>query len=245
MSLDLFKQNSDVEVQEAVDSIGKFTFDSGAYDMKIKMAYMDMSQPNEETGAKGGAHNVNLILVDAKGKEFKYTEYVTSGIAKGQVPYYEKDGKKFPLPGWSKMNDMCLRATGKPLAEQKDEEKKIKVYDKAAQAEVAQPRQVLMSLIGKEVGVCIVETLEAHYKNAGETQSKNIVDKWYDVKTRCTTAEVDAGLEAGKWVDEKWLPKNKDQVRDLRSAKDKAATKSAGSAGAGVSNDTPDELFPD
>jgi hypothetical protein len=56
---------------------------SDIYNMIIKYAYAIKS--------KGGAMGITVVLNTTDGKEVKATEYITSGDAKGNKTYFEKE----------------------------------------------------------------------------------------------------------------------------------------------------------
>jgi hypothetical protein len=200
--LSIFELDSSVEVEEATDSLagGKRSLDSGLYDFVIKLAYINKSKPKETNGKPDGeATSVNLVLVNAKKEEVRITEWVTSGKLKGCKPYYEKDSKKFPLPGYSKINDFCLRATGKTLAQQKIEEKVIKLWDYDAKAETNQKKQVLTDCLLQKISVGLIEVLEDKYSDPSTKITVNVADKWFDVDSKLTTAEILAGKTEPKF----------------------------------------------
>ena len=258
--LTLAAQEADVEVV-SVDSVGGFSpFEADVVSMTVAMAYLDISKPNPKTGGLGGSHNVNLIFKDADGKELRCTEYFTGGKAKGQHPYYihKKTGKKIALPGYSKVNDLCISATGKTFAEQEAEEKSVEIYDKDSQGKVLKKRQAITSLIGSKVDVGILLTKEdkreddgtGTYVPTGEFRQANEADKFFNCDTNLTATEVASNVKlvaAGK--DPKpakfigtWLKKNQGQVKDNT---DKTAQPSGVQSGAPVAGGTNSMLFPE
>jgi hypothetical protein len=219
----IFDLGTDVEEEKVMDSIGKRTFDSGVVKFKIKMAYLDESAPNPEKNKLGGARNINLIL-ESNGRTLNHTEYISSAREKGQSMTYEKNGKKFPLPGYSKMNDLCKRATGKELKGQTVEEKQIKIWDFEARKELPQLKNVLMDLVGKTITAGVIELRENKFSDPTQEMFKNEIDKWFDPDTNMTTAEIAEGKTEAKFIDiwkKKWDGKLKDTYKPV-----------AGSAGA-------------
>ena len=242
MSLDMFAQEADVETT-STDSVGGFSpFESDVIPMTIAMAYLDQ--------AKSKAASVNLILKDATGKELTVTEYITSGEAKGCKPYYinKKSGKKVALPGWSKINDLCLAATGKEFKDQDAEDKTIEIYDYEAKAKKPQQKKVIMTLLNQKVkvGVLLVKADKSAkdaagvYQPTGETREINEADKFFNIDTELTTAEVSAGSTEPKFM-ATWLKKWKGEVKDTSTK----VTGSAAGAPAGTGAPTTASLFPE
>ena len=133
----------------SIEKSGGFLWNTGVYDVTVKLAYLDQ--------AESKAVSLNIILANAEGKELKESMFIKSGDAKGNKTYYEKDGKTYPLPGYSTANSLCIAATGKNLAQcmLTLEQKQIKVYDSKTKTDVLKPRPVLVDLIGKPVKVAV------------------------------------------------------------------------------------------
>jgi hypothetical protein len=217
----LFGSLSNAGLEEAQDRLGGYQpFASGVYTGKVKLAYAGASA--------GGARNVTLI-VDFGGKEYRETIYVTN--KKGENWFLNKDDKtkKVPLPGFTTVDDICLVATGSPLADQDSEEKVVKVYDTDAKKELPKSVPVLIDLIGKEISVAVIQVLENKNEKVGneyvptaETRTSNTIDKVFDTESKLTVAEARSGVTTGSFWGG-WLERNKDQVRDKRTIKDGVA----------------------
>lgn len=226
--LDIFAMGSDVAVEEEKDVLGGGgAKESGVYPMTLKYAYLDVSKPNAATGGKGGAHNVNLVFKDGD-REVKFQEYVTSGLAKGSKPYYEKDGKKFPLPGYSKMDNMLKLITGKGLAEQEFAEKTIKVWSNGA--EVNEPRKVLTDTLNIKMQLGLLKVMEDKYSTPTESRTYNEVSKFFNEDGQ--TVQELTKSEPATFLD-KWAKANLDKVVDKRKkSKDGGAVSGAPAGGA-------------
>lgn len=192
---------------------GNGPVDSGAYTAKVGMAYVAKS--------KGGALGLFLTLLVTIGqdtKEVRQTLWMTSGDAKGNKPYYTKDGENYPLPGFSQANSLAALATGKEMSDLDTEEKVIKLYDFDAKAEVLTKVQAVTDLIGKEIVVGIIkQTVDKTkdngsgvYEATGETREENEIDKFFcarDGFENMTTTEIKAKAEKAEfytaWT-EKW-----------------------------------------
>ena len=81
----------------------------------------------------------------------KQTEYVTSGDAKGNKKFYVRDGKNYPLPGYSWGNNLCLLGAGVSIDAIETAIKTVKVYNYDAKAEIPEEKEVLVGLLGKTV----------------------------------------------------------------------------------------------
>jgi hypothetical protein len=217
----LFGTLSNTGMEETQDRLGGYQpFASGVYTGKIKLAYAGASA--------GGARNVTLI-VDLNGREYRETIYITN--KKGENWFLNKDdkSKKVPLPGFTTIDDICLVATGSPLADQGAEDKMVKVYDNDAKKELPKSVPVLIDLIGKEISLGIIQILENKNEKVGneyvptaETRTSNAIDKVFDTESKLTVAEARAGSTTGAFWGA-WAERNKDQVRDKRTIKDGVA----------------------
>ena len=221
--MSLFNKLTSDGLEESQDRLGGFSpFDSDIYIGTIKVAYAGTSQ--------GGATSVSLV-VDADGKEYRETFYVTN--RKGENFFISQDKKKVPLPGFTVVDDICLIASGKPLANQETEEKVIKLYDFEQRAEVPKSVPVLTDLIGQKIALGILKQLEnknaknaaGEYEATEETREVNVVDKVFHPEMKLTVAEARNGKEDPEFWD-KWVEKNKGTVRD------KTEKKAGGNAGA-------------
>lgn len=207
------------------DRLGGFSvLESDVYDGRIKLAYAGES--------KGGAKSMTFHFELDGGREYRETVYVTSGREKGQKNYYEKDGKQYPMPGFTVANDIALCATGKGLLEQTFEEKVVKLYDRDAGGEVPTKVQAATSLIGQPITLAIMKEkhdktteVNGQYVPTGEFVDKNSIDKAFHTETGLTVSEATANKPAEFKV--KWAEKNRGQVRD----KSKGAPGTAGAPG--------------
>lgn len=209
---------TDETIANERDSTGMGPLDSDIYLSTIKLAYGITA----DSGAKG----LVLHVETESGREHRETIYLTSGTAKGGRNYYEKDGKKNYLPGFVTANALALLTVGKEISDLDTEDKMVKVYNKAASAEVPTKVPVLTDLLGQQVYLGILkETRDKNIKDesgnyvpSGETRDQSTIDKVFRAKDQMTTAEVRAGAEEAAYFNT-WLGLNKGQVRD-RSTKD-------------------------
>ena len=213
-------------LEESEDRLGGYKpFETDIYPTKIKMAYAGKSA--------GGATSITLIA-DVGGKDYRETIYVTTKAGVNYYPSKDREGKptnkKSPLPGFTVVDDLCLVATGKGLSEQDVEEKIVKIYDPELRKEVNKAMPVLFELLGQEVGLGIVASLENKtvknsstglYEPVAEERTVNHIDKVYDLESKRTVSEARGGKTTGEFWDA-WAEKNRGVTRDKREIKDGA-----------------------
>jgi hypothetical protein len=207
----LFGNLSNDGLEKTGDSLGGGgILDSGVYKSKIKVAYA--------TTAKSGARAVNFQFETEDGRQYSETMYVTN---KQGENFYTKNDKKYPLPGFTTVNELCLCATGLGLADQDFDEKIVKIYDFESKAEVPTKVPVLSDLTGKEVTLGILrETVDKQkkddndqYVNTGETRDQNTIDKVFHSETERTVSEIVAKLETPVFMGE-WSKKHSGKTRN-------------------------------
>jgi hypothetical protein len=203
-------QNDDsVANAEEKDSLGFTVLETDLYDGDIKMCYFDK--------ASSGALMVHWEFKLAGGETYKESMCIASGDAKGNKTYYEKDGDKFPLPGYTMVNSIIqiLTEGNASLAdvlsgEVELEEKTIKVR-KDGKDELA-AKSVFSDILGMQLHLAIAKNVEDHYKNAGETQDKNEIKKVADFETKRVANEILKDADATFMA--AWLDKNQGKVFD-------------------------------
>lgn len=203
----------DPSIKQETDSLGGFILETDAYDMTIKMAYIDTSQ--------SGAYSLNLEVVTGSGQTFKQSLWMTSGTAKGCKNFYlDKNDEKQYLPGFNQANAICLLSIGKNIADTATELKTIKVYDGTQKKEVPMEKQVVMELLNQPITLAIEkQTVDKTAKNkttgnydpTGETRNQNEISKVFRTRDHLTVVEITGG--ATEASDDsfyhKWLAKNK------------------------------------
>ncbi|MCM2973801.1 hypothetical protein [Larsenimonas suaedae] len=208
------------------DSLGSSgPVDSGLYDADITMAFIQKS--------KGGALGVTLHA-QLGNREHRETIYVTSGDAKGNKTYYEKDGKQFPLPGFQLMTSICLLTVGKELNQIDTEQKVVKLYSRDAGGEVPTQVDMLTPLLGQKIKLGLIKQIEDKnqfvegqgYLPTGETRELNVIDKAFRAADNMTVAEIYAQATDAEffrlWAD-KWAGETRNRA--------KGASNSAGASG--------------
>lgn len=202
------------------------------YKAKIVMAYGIQS----DGGAKGVVLHMDLDILDENGnrkdsREYRETIYITKRSGEN---FYEKDGKKYPMPGFQTVEDICILAhpENKGLGGQTVEERHVPVWDKDAKKEVPRAVPVITSLLDRELYVALQHIKETKQVNQngqyvddpqGGTRESNKIDKAFHVQSKQTVSEAKAGQNA-TFLDA-WVKKNKGTVIDN-------TTKGGGKAGA-------------
>lgn len=226
--------------QESDRLAGNFIWDTDAYLVTINAAYAGKSA--------GGASSMSYEVTGPDGRKFKWTEWVTSGDAKGNKPYFEKDGQKTYLPGYNRSNAIALLTTEKELHALIFEEKVIKLRNATTKTDVPTPVQMATGIIGKQIilGIAKQEVnkqakgADGKYVDTAETRFTNEVDKIFYAKDKRTVAELrNKTTEAEFYA--KWLEANKGKVIDR--VKKVAAGAQAGAPGAANDAAPTDSLF--
>lgn len=214
----------DSSIEQDKDTLGgsKFSpWESGIYDAAIDLAYVDES--------KGGATGISFVFKTQEGKELRKTIYVTSGKEKGQLNYYvNKDGIKKYLPGFIQANDICLLAVGEELSDLETETKVLSIYNKEQGKEVPTKKEVLISLLGKDITLGVTKVIEDKYNAPGETRIINDISKVFRTSDRMTANEIRSEAKVAEFHTA-WVEKNTGIIID-KSNKTKGAEISGSSA---------------
>lgn len=233
------------------DRLGGFLIDSDAYEATIKQAYAGKSD--------GGAASMSYEVEFANGRTFKWTEWTTSGDAKGNKPYWvdEKTGNKNYLPGFNRARAIANMAAGKELHELKFEIRQVKLYNKVAETEVPTPTAVAVELLGKKVYLGIQKQLvnktadsgektaagKPIYKRIAEGREVNEVDKIFHFPSKRTLQEAEAKLDTAEFFDA-WLAENKGKVVKKMKKAEMETPAGGGTSGApGEAKPTTASLF--
>lgn len=210
---------SDSSIATETDSLGgNQALESGLYPCTVTMAHLNKSA--------GGALGLVLTLKTSENREIRQTLWMTSGNAKGNKNYYEKDGEKHFLPGFNHANGLCLLAVGKEVSAMDTETKVIKLYSPEAKAEVPTKVDVLTELLGKEIVVGLLkQKVDKTAKNdagiyvpTGETREENEIDKMFRATDRMTTAEIRAQAAEAAFAftwETKWSGKTRDKSKGI------------------------------
>lgn len=186
--------------------------DSGIYAGTVALAYLGKSQ--------GGAMSLTLHI-KTEARELRNTVYITSGDAKGNKNYYERDGERKYLPGFNIANSLCLLTIGKEIASLETEEKVVSLFDFDAKKEVPTKVQVLTDLLGQEALFAVLRQIvdkntkdaAGKYVPTGEVREENEIDKIFRARDRMTTAEIRAQATEPSFYNT-WIEKNAGKVRN-------------------------------
>jgi len=225
----------ETEVDRSTSSLPR-VFESGVYDVVIDTAYIDSSA--------SGAISANFVFKAQDGRTLNQTIYITSGEAKGRLPYYIRDGKKIPLPGFSTANSIALLTVGEEINTLETETKVLSLYDYDAKKNTPQQKEVIMDLLGQEVTLGVLRVIEdkrvkdssGNYVPSGETRIINEIDKVFRTSDKMTTSEIRKGKTEPEYFGS-WSEANTGKTRDKSEGK-KGETRS-GSAPAAASSDAP------
>lgn len=235
---------TDDSIKEAKDSVGgNGPLESGIYNFNVALAYLGK--------AESGALSLNLHLKSDEGHELRQTLWMTSGKNKGGKNYYEKNGEKHYLPGFTLAEHLSLLTVGKSIADLDTEEKVVSLYSFEAQAEVPTKVQVLTDLLGKEViGAVFKQTVDKTKKNesgeylpTGETRDENELDKFFRARDQLTVAEIRAQASEPAFINtwrDKWAGKTRNRSK---GANGNNGTAGAPSAAAQPENKPKNSLF--
>lgn len=207
------------DITEAKDSVGSSgPVESGLYESSIALAYL--------TKAASGALALNLSLKIAGNREVRQQLYITSGDAKGNKNYYEKDdGEKRYLPGFELANHLALLTCDKELSQLSTETKVVNLYNFDAKAEVPTKVEMVMDLLNKEIIAGIIkQTVDKNVKNdatgeyvpSGETREENEIDKFFHTGTKKTVAELKAKVAEATFIhtwEAKWAGKTRNKAK--------------------------------
>lgn len=196
MSLaNLKNEMAEVAKTEEKDSVGGGVLEGGIYDMRLEVAYSQKSS--------NGALGFFTVWANAQGRKITDRQYITSGDTKGNKPYYLKDGKKLPLPGFSHVDFMTNLLADKNLIDLEEQQATLKLYNGAQGKEVATEVTTYPELRGLPAKVGIQKIRQNKqakvgnsYQPTNEEQVINQIDKYFDAESGRTGTEIKAKGEA-------------------------------------------------
>lgn len=205
-----------MERQKDEDTLGHSksnVLPSDIYKLHVKYAYQGES-------AKGA---ISITVVGTiNGDAYSETFWV---VGKNKKNYSEKNDKKIPLPGFTIIDDMCLFATGKPLAQQTTSDKIIEKYDYASQSTQKVSVPVIDGLIDKDVLVAISQVKEYKskkfddgYHTIDKIFEHNEIEKVFHLDKHLTVNEIINKVEEPAFYD-KWIEAKKGKVKDKTKGK--------------------------
>lgn len=224
----MFNDLSTDGVEKSKDTLGGFQVrETDVYKGVVKALFAGK--------ADSGARNVTVVMTMEDGSEYSETIYVTN--KKGETFYVPKNdaSKKEPLPGFTRVNELFLATTGKPINDQSQvwETKQFKVWNKDAGEALPTAVQMAVDVMGKEILFTLTKELVDKttkvgnaYVPTGETREQNVFTQVFDVASRKSVNEAIGGQDA-EFLD-KWLARNKGKTFDKT---DKKAAKAGGTAG--------------
>ena len=239
---------TDESIATETDSVGggNGPLNSALYKATVLLAHVGKSA--------GGALGLHLTLKTEDDQEVRQTLWMTSGDAKGNKNFYEKDGVKSYLPGFTTANSLCLLTVGKEVSQMDTESKVIKLYNYEAKAELPTKVDMLADLIGQEVIMGLIrQTVDKNVKDAagtyqptGETRDENEVDKFFRAKDRMTTAEIRAQATEAAFADTweaKWTGKVRNKAKGAAGTAGAPKTGGFGAPAAGAAKKPATSLF--
>lgn len=202
--------------------------ESNVYDLKVKAFYAGKSA--------GGAQSLTLLANFEDGKEFSETIYVTN---KNGQNYYEKENKKYPLPGFSQANHIAMVLTERELADAEFKEIVLELWNPDEKKRLPTRVQAMADVKDKILKVAILRKVEnknekdaeGTYVPVDEERVSNAIDKVFLEDGRT----VNEALASGEAVFiEQWLAKNKGKDRNTYKVTGRAPAKN-GEGGAASS----------
>ena len=190
--------------KDVVGGQGKnFKAPSDVYEMTIEYAY--------ETESKSGAIGLVLKLVN---EAVEHIETLWVQGKNGQN-YWERDGKRNYIPGFTAANDLARLTLDLEISEVESEERVIELYDFDKKAKVPVTVSMLDALVGETVVVAIKQAKEDSYNKPTESRLSSSIAKFFQADTKRTVEECIAGIEEGAFVDA-WLAQHKGVIDDKR-----------------------------
>lgn len=192
MSENIFKNTKPAVKAEVEDDYigGGGVLDTDIYSGKIKYAYIGKAQNSD-------ARNVT-ICVEVNG--VSVTEQIWMTNREGDVTYTDrKTQEKKNLPGFNKINSLCMLIAGKEVGDMDVEDKVLQLYDYESKKELPQSVPCFVDLHGEEVQVAIQrQTVDKTQKNestgnyepTGETRDINTFVKFFPSEKLVTISEV-------------------------------------------------------
>ena len=215
MSFEALLQTA-LDVEQETDSVGfSGVQDSGLYPGIVTMAYV------QEASSK--ALGLVLHIKGDNDKEIRGTLWMTSGLDKGRKNYYEKNGKKFYLPGFILANSLAVLTTGKEIGNLVTVSKVVNVYSTELRKETPTSVMVFDDIIGKRITVGVIKQVvdktkkdgNNKYQPTGETREENEIEKFFRDGDNETTIEIAAKSEPT--FHKTWADKHVGTVRNKAS----------------------------
>jgi len=221
MALEALKIDSDIVEDKDTLGGGSFVLESGIYEAKVDLAYLDKS--------KGGAMALNIHFLTKDNQQLRQTLWVTSGDAKGNKnTYLDKEGNKHLLPGMNQANHLAMLTTGKEIAALDTEEKVVKLYNFDAKEEIPTKVNVITEMLNREIILGVMkQVVDKNVKNddgvyvpSGDTREENEITKIFSAKDKRTVTEIKAEATEAQFIkdwDEKWTGVTRNKAKGSKS----------------------------
>ena len=236
-----------VEDVEERDSLGGRLLESSIQDFRIEVAYLRKS--------KGGAMGMHVVMENGDSMKLTDTQYITSGDKKGNKPYFEKDGKKYPMPGLQHFDVLAQLVADKKVSQLEQKKAQLKLYDSEQQKEVPTEVITFPELRNQRIKVGVLKLVDnkqtqvnGKWVDTNEKREFNEVSKYFDAETGATNTELKAKSEP-EFI-EKWKAKFEgntiDKFKEVANAPASGASAGNSNPLAGGSvNDAADDMFDD
>lgn len=208
----MFDNLSTDGLEKSKDTLGGFQVrDTDAYKGIIKAIFAGK--------ADSGAQNVTVVFTLEDGSEYSETVYVTNKQGQNWYANKQDSSKKEPLPGFTRINELFLATTGKPINQQTWVTKQFKVWNKEAGEALPTAVQMAEDALNKEVLFTLTKEIVdktkkegSQYVPTGETREQNVFTQVFDPVSRKSVNEAIEGKDA-EFLD-KWLARNKGKTFD-------------------------------
>lgn len=217
------------DVEQAKDTLGGGSFirESNIYVGDIVVAYLTESQ--------NGATAVNFEIKMEDGNNYRETIYVSN---RDGETFYTKDGKKYPLPGFTTVDNICFITTEKGLSDQETEDKTLMLWDFESGKEIPREVPVLAELSGQTVALGILQVKEnknvknestGKYEPTNEVRELNTINTVFHPEAKVTVNEALEGRDPDFW--DAWIKRNEGRLVDkYKEVKGGTASRTAGRA---------------
>lgn len=216
------------DVEAAKDSLGGggFLRESNIYTGTIVVAYITQSEK--------GAMAVNLDVKLEDGSNYRETIYVSN---RNGETFFTKEGKKYPLPGFTTIDNICLITTEKGLADQDTEDKTLMLRDFESGKDVPREVPVLVELTDKPVALGIIKIRENKtkknestdkYEPINEERLLNNINAVFHPEAKVTVNEALEGRDPDFW--DAWIGRNEGRLVDRYKEVKGGASRTAGRA---------------
>lgn len=205
-------------MQRAKDTLGGFgRLPTDIYVGKIKQAYFVDSEVSESQSVVLTVGLTENFAGDEVDREYTERCLITN---KDGDAFFEKNGHKVPLQGFTIIDDICQILTEASLTEQETETKKIKIRDRTSGEDIPTPVEVLIDIIGEEIALAIQHKREnkrekdskGNYQPKPEPVELNSIVKVFSADDFSTLLELEE--EKDPTFAEKWMERYHGKMYD-------------------------------